>query len=196
MITPIPNHLEQAIARLLTQYQNAPVLQGLLAGLIVNIQDLEDEMQAMNTDRYPAGAFGQQLDNIGQIVGLARVAGQSDASYLLDIYGQIKINTSDGQPEQIIQLFILLTQVSPAYLFEFYPGEYLIESTYIPPNQATTDQIIDNLLAASPAGVACGGLINIPSGPCFRYAGVLPSGGYGSLYAAGGGGYGSIYLHS
>lgn len=197
MFENIPNTVAQGLARLITQYANATNLQNLLTGIITPQQDIEDALGDMNTLRYLPAATGAQLDTIGAIVGVTRTPGQSDASYLIAIYSQIKINTSQGQPEQLIQLFILLTQTAPVYYFEFYPGHFMFETTYAPPDQGTADMIIDSLEEAAPAGVACDGIITIPTGPVFRYAGILPSGGYGSLSdPSGGGGYGGLVQHS
>ena len=194
MFTEITTYQQNALARLLTEYQQSPVLQGVLSAFITQVQLIEDALVGMNTLRYLGNASGQQLDNIGQIVGIARPPGASDAQYLLDIYGQIKINTSQGQPEQAIQTFLLFTQVSQVRMFEFFPGDVLMESVYNPPDLMAFESIIHILDEVLPAGVRSIVLVVYDPVSPFCYAGtMLPAAGYGSVSTPGvGGKYGTL----
>lgn len=177
MFTQITTHLQDAIARLITQYQNAPNLQGLLTAFVGPIQDIENALVDMNTLRYLGLAAGQQLDNIGKIVGLARPAGASDATYQNLILGQIKINTSQGQPEQVIQLFLLLTLANLVILTEGV-GSIILETDYQIPDQASADQLITILQQCTPAGVRIDGIVSFDPANAFAYDGLLPGSGY------------------
>lgn len=181
MFTPITTHVQQALARLLTQYSRAPLFQGLLTALINPIQDIENALTDMNTLRYLPEAVGQQLDNIGQIVGISRLVGQSDASYLIAILTQIQINTSDGTPEQLISLFFILTAATQILFFEFFPGDYMIQSPFDPGSTDAADQIISILQTASPAGVNCDGIVAYAATTSFAYAGITVALGYGTV---------------
>lgn len=197
MFNPIIDHVQKALARLLTQYQGATRLQSLLTAMIDPIQEIEDVLQSMNIDRYLAAAVGVQLDNIGDIVGLPRPTGMGDEQYRLHLYGQIKVNTSEGQPEQLIQIYQLLTQAVIVLLFEEFPAEFIIASDYTPPDQATTDDLIDIVKSAAPAGVRNGGIIAFSLNHRFAYAGRLVSQGYGTVSdPLQGGGYGGLHRHS
>jgi hypothetical protein len=178
------NYLSEGLARLLTQYQNSENIRAVLTVLIAQVQQIELALTQMNTLRYLSGAFGPQLDNIGQIVGIARQPGQSDQSYLMDILGQIKINTSQGQPEQVIQTFILFTNASQVRLFECPPGDVLIESPYNPPDLPTFVSIISIINEVLPAGCRSIGIVVYDAVDPFTYAenSMLPTGtGYGTI---------------
>lgn len=181
MFDPISNHAQQAIARLLNQYRSSTKLQNLLSALIAPLQDIEAALGDMNVSRYLPAAVGAQLDLIGKIVGLERPPGASDAVYIQELYGQIKINTSQGQPEQAIQTYQLFTGAALALLFEFFPGEIQMQSDYTPPDQATVEMLIRILYEVIPAGVRPHGLVAYNPMRKFAYAGSLPSAGYGTL---------------
>jgi hypothetical protein len=194
VFTPINNHVQLALSKLITQYQNSKNLKALITAFSEQIQIIEDTLGDMNVLRYLPYATGQQLDNIGKIVGLPRPPGLSDAQYTLELYGQIKINTSQGQPEQAIQVFQLFTMVPQVRLFEFFPGDVLIESQYVPPDDTSFNTIMRILGEVLPAGVRPSGLVSYdPTNP-FTYAGVmLPARGYGSVSTPGvGGKYGTL----
>ena len=178
MFTQIDNHAQQALARLIYQYQQSPNLQGLISAFCQSIQLIEDELVAMNTDRYINDAYGQQLDNIGEIVGLARTPGMTDAVYQRYLLGQIKINISQGQPEQLIQLYSLLTNTNFVLIFEGSLADVILSSSYQIPDQATADQFIDILQQATAAGVRVDGLICFDPDMAFAYDGPLPGFGY------------------
>ena len=196
MFTPINNHVEQAIARLVTQYKNAPNLQGLITAIVEQIQIIENSLTDMNTLRYLPDAQGQQLDNIGQIVGIARPAGMSDALYLNLILGQIKINTSQGQPEQVIQLFLLLTGAPFVILYEGANAEILLESSFQVPDQPTADNLIETISQATPAGVRVDGIVSFDPTMAFAYDGPLPGFGYDDGSQTVGGKYAELWEYA
>ncbi len=179
MFNPIPDHVAAALKRLINQYRGATNLQGVLTAIIEPLNGIETVLGDMNTLRYLPDAFGAQLDLIGRIVGLPRPPGMGDAQYLLELYGQIKINTSQGQPEQAIQVFQLFTGAGQVRLFEFFPARVQIQSAYVPPDQNTVDTIIKAVDDSLPAGVATEGFVTYDATSPFTYSGVLsPSGGY------------------
>lgn len=189
MFNNIPNHIDQALARLLTQYSNSPNLQNLLTGIITPIQAIEDELGLMNTLRYLPLATGAQLDIIGAIVGIARAPGQSDASYLISIYGQIKINTSEGLPEQMIQAYQLFTGAMLVLLYEGGFAGMELESSIYFSSQAQVNMVISRLLEAAPAGVRVDELVSFDPVAPFSMDGTLsPGAGFGDLFDAGAGG--------
>jgi hypothetical protein len=179
MFTTIPNHVQQALARLVTQYQNSPNLQSLLSGIVTPCQDIENALVDMNNLRYLPDATGAQLDVIGVIVGLARTQGQSDASYILDLYGQIKVNTSEGQPEQAIQAFLLFTGAPYVLLYETHLASLFFNSIYTPSDQSAADMLIETMEEVTPAGVRVEGFVSFDPSEAFSYDGPLPGAGYG-----------------
>jgi hypothetical protein len=104
----IEDHRARALALLPGQFENSTALQDLIGAFIGppgygswGVQQLECVLTALHDNRWPATASGQQLDELGEIVGLAR-RGLSDACYLLLILLQIQINSSKSNPERII----------------------------------------------------------------------------------------------
>lgn len=190
MFTPVPDHVAAGLARLITEYKGATRLQKLLTALILPLNGIEQNLTDMNIFRYLPDAFGAQLDLIGRIVGLRRPAGMGDAEYILQLYGQIKINTSQGQPEQAIQVFQLFSGASQVRLFEWFPARIQLQSAYLPPDQNTVDTIINAVDAAMPAGVATEGFVSYDPTEPFTYQGVVaPSAGYST------GKYGRLHRH-
>lgn len=194
MFTQINNYVQQGLARLITQYVASPNLRSLLTSFILSAQTIEDELTDMNNLRYLGQAQGVQLDNIGEIVGLKRAPGQSDASYTQAIYGQIKINTSEGQPEQIIQAFLLFTGVSQVRLFEEYPATVLLESTFVPVDQAHVNSLSSLVRQVFPAGVKLDGIVSYDPVTPFAFRVFLaPGSGFGTVANPGvGGKFGTI----
>lgn len=180
MFTVIPNHFQQAVARLLQQYQTATNLQNFMAAIIQPVQDIEYQLNDLNVQRELANAVGVQLDNIGTIVGLARPAGATDSIYRQELYGQIGINVSQGQPEQVIQTFQLFTQTNLVLLWEYFPAQIMLESSFAYANQAAVDAMIALVEEVAPAGVQCYGLVTFDSMIPFAMDGNLYGSGFGS----------------
>lgn len=132
MIPEIFTHVIDAQARLLTQYQDAVLLNGFIQAIVSPIQEMEAIISQLNTLRSIYNAFGVQLDNLGTIVGIARVGGQSDASYLISILGQIGVNNSDGTNENVIAAFLTYTGgQAKCITHEYYPAQCYIETDFV-----------------------------------------------------------------
>lgn len=145
------------------------------------IQDIEDALAGMNTLRMLATATGVNLDNLGQIIGLARTPGDSDDLYRQKLYAEIKLNTSEGQPEAVIQTYQLFTSATLVLLYEGNYAGVLLESEYIPPDQETADLLLRIVGQVLPAGVRAEGLVGFDATEAFAYAGTLSGLGYGSV---------------
>lgn len=195
MFNPIPNHVQQALARLITQYKNSPNLQNLLTAVIKPIQDIENALSDMNSLRYLALAQGVQLDVIGVIVGLPRPGGMSDDQYRLELQGQIQINISEGQPEKIIQAYLLFTGSPEVIISEFHNASFILASSWSPADQAAVDQMILTIKKASPVGVRIDGLITYDETMAFSYDGTLPGLGYDDGTQTVGGKYSRLHQY-
>lgn len=154
----INNHFERAVALLASQFQfNKPDgsltnFQKLLQAIIVPAQQLEDVNYELLTERWLATAIGQQLDEIGIILGLPRELNESDADYRERLQFQIFINTSSGTPEQAIAVLKFLTKATEIVYYEATPAFYQMETNGLvfpnPPNDLN-----DAIKQISPAGV-------------------------------------------
>lgn len=103
----ITNHVAAAQARLLVEYQQSPILQGLIGVFAARVQLIENALYAVMTQRALATASGQQLDNLGKIIGLPRSAvpgGNVDATYAIWLRVQILVNVSTGAAPNLIAI--------------------------------------------------------------------------------------------
>lgn len=154
----IPNYYERAIALLASQFQiklpdgGRTNFQKLLYAIITQFQEIQTQLNLLNTMRSLDTAQGVQLDGLGQIIGLARVAGQSDESYRQALQFQIFVNQSSGTPEQVIEMLKFLTQANTIYYDEFYPAGYIMTTDGLEFPENPSD-LVDAIQASSPAGV-------------------------------------------
>lgn len=181
MFTEITTHIAAAQARSLTQYKNADNINNFIAAIVTPLQEIEGVLVDLNNLRTLSQAYGQQLDNLGTLVGVARLPGQSDASYLIDLVGQIGINHSFGEIEDIIALFQLGTGGAFCSIDEIFPASILLESPYVFPDTTTESHVIAQMQTVMPAGVLFGGIITYDAADAFSFA-ENPNGlGYGDV---------------
>jgi len=179
MFTPITSHVDAAKARLIEQYKEKTNLLNLITSLISPIQDIESALGTLNTDRSLMTAEGVNLDLLGTILGLARTPGDSDDKYRAKLIAQTKINTSQGQPEFAIQVYQLFTGAPLVLLTEGESGDVILESEYVPADQAEVDLLLSIIEDVLPAGIRCAGLVAFDPTEAFAYDGSLPGLGYG-----------------
>lgn len=154
----ITNHFERALALLASQFRgekdNGELtnLQKLIKSLIIPAQEIEDVNYELKNERWLDSATGQQLDELGVILGLVRTIGESDEDYRERLQFQIFINTSNATPEESIRVLAFLTKASHIGYFEVYPASYQMETNGLkfpnPPNDLN-----EALFSVSPAGV-------------------------------------------
>jgi hypothetical protein len=116
------SHCESALALLIAEYQDSPLLQALICGYLDQIQAAERGLISIYERALSiADAEGEQLDLIGRIVREARDA-RSDDDYRRALRVRILVNRSQGRHEELIgiaSLFedgaqVLLQDVQPA----------------------------------------------------------------------------------
>lgn len=83
----------------------------LIDPFIAEVQDLETVWSDLRLKRSLEGALGTQLDNLGDILNLIRVTGQSDSDYRGDLKLQIAIHKSNGEAETIIKFVEEITNI-------------------------------------------------------------------------------------
>lgn len=139
MIPVVKNHEDQAFSRLLEQFKDKPNIEALLKGWMKGVQTTEDSLFDLLNNRSIQTAFGIQLDYIGKIVGAKR-GGRSDESYREYIQLQILINTSEGTPDDILEILALITNASIVKSFPHYPvgGSLYTNGDTIPSTLAST----------------------------------------------------------
>ena len=154
----IPDYYERAIALLASQFQihlpdgSRTNLQKMIFAILTQAQQLNDQEFLLYTRRSLATAEGAQLDGLGQIIGLARISGQSDAAYRLALQFQIFINESSGTPEQVIYILGFMTAATHVYYNEVYPAAYQMATNGLifPDDPSVLPGLIQSV---SPAGV-------------------------------------------
>lgn len=151
--TPIDNHTQQARDRLLEQQKNLPGFQGILDGLVVEIQNIEDMFNAMPVSMAIDTAIGIQLDRIGTIVGVSRVPGQTDEEYRLDIKSKIIQNLNQGTSEEVIAAARFFLGTTFIWYAEIFPAAVDI-FTSIPLVPDVALRIRAKLESFLPAGVS------------------------------------------
>lgn len=142
------DHVDQALARLLEQFKNKPVLASILTAIVDQIQDLENTSWELYTERLLDGAEGAQVDNLGAIVGQPR-NGLADADYLNWIRARIRVNRSNGDPNDILAIADLIIDV-PVNLTEEYPAGYVVRIYAFTGDAQLIYDILDQV---RPAGV-------------------------------------------
>lgn len=155
MIERIINHVEQSLDRLLYQYKGKPKIEGLLTSFVKQIQDIEDASFPLMSDRSVETSIGKQLDHVGDIVGIGRIAGQSDEEFREAIKTQIIQNMNEGTAEQVIAAAKFFLAAEAIWYLEVYPAEIdIFTSQTISPKDRT--RIRANIEKFLPASVSLG----------------------------------------
>jgi predicted DNA-binding protein len=132
LVTRITTHVQDGLDRLSQQYKDRPRILAIHTAIYEQIQDLEDAIFAIDAGRQlwngsSCPAIGQQLDNIGTIVGIDR-NGLSDAEYLLFIFGKIAENFSDTTLLSISTVIGYIFQADQVIMQELPPAGMLLEA--------------------------------------------------------------------
>lgn len=167
-VTFITDHIAQAKARLIEQYKGKQRIEGMVSASVEEIQNLEDVFKALNMERGVETAEGTQLDKIGEIVGIERVLGQSDAEYRLEIKAKIVQNLNQGTPEEIIAAAKFFIGATFAWYLEVYPAAVDIFTT-TPLDPALAANIRLKLESFLPAGVKLDSLGYYDPDAAFRF---------------------------
>jgi hypothetical protein len=121
-VEAIDDHLSQAAARLLSQFQQRPLLGKVIGAIGNEVQRFEDASDPLQTACLLANAVGAQLDGIGAVVGQKRNA-MPDSLYKLFILGRIASNSSKATQGSILSLTRILFQAGAVSLRGgFTPG--------------------------------------------------------------------------
>lgn len=103
MSIPQIDHVVAALGRLRSQFASDPSVVALVTIFAARFNTLEQTFQDLSNLRGVYTGQGVQLDNIGQIVGLAR-KGLDDTHYQLYLFAQIAANNSDGARGDLIKI--------------------------------------------------------------------------------------------
>ncbi len=98
----------------------------ILVGETTNIQEIENTLWTMLTSDWLSNATKAQLDEIGKIVGAWPRTYVNDEDYRQEIYLQIAINTSQGDPERLISITNRITGAEFTHYICHNPGVALL----------------------------------------------------------------------
>lgn len=118
----IDNHREQAIDRFTSQYFEAEKLRNLTGAFVDRYQGLEDAVQQLLRERWVDDAVGQQLDELGKIVGEPRL-NRRDEVYRPAIKLRIFLNRAGGEPESLIRFVRQAFDAEVVAYAEIYPAK-------------------------------------------------------------------------
>jgi hypothetical protein len=125
VIQKITTHEEDALDRFPEQYREQPNLAALASIAGTRAQTIEDLLYEIQSTGSIADSYSAFLDQIGEIVGVAR-GGFDDVSYRLRIIAKIGQNVSEGTGENLIAIFKTLMRASKVYFTPLYPaGAYM-----------------------------------------------------------------------
>lgn len=149
-ITLIEDHVEQAQARLVDQFRTADRLRALIECLVQPIQDIEDALNDVRTQRSIDTAEGVQLDELGAIVGQLR-EGRTDDVYRIWISARIIANRATGKADDSLKVMKLIDSNAASNLTEYFPAAYMVSAYLLSADPSTVSEILRSI---KPAGVA------------------------------------------
>lgn len=154
MTTQITNHVAQAKARLKEQFKEKTKYVALLEALVAPCQDIEDALWQLFSERWIDTAVGDQLDNLGTVIGQDR-AGLSDDNYRAYLRARIAANKSNGTVEDLIRITELIVNDEAAHIVveQQFPAAVVVKVEDAAASVATSDALIAFLKLAKAAGV-------------------------------------------
>ena len=160
MIEVENEHVQTGLALLTEQFKGQPNIAAILTAILNRVQEVEDELwvdlwgwvlEFVDPDD-PTNVFnasGNQLDDLGAIVGEAR-NGRIDSDYIPAIKLRIRINRSKGRAEDMVQVANLISNL--ATYVEYFPLAWEI-SLYDVGNAGELIRLFAQAKAASSYGV-------------------------------------------
>lgn len=120
--TKITDHSARALARQWGIYSENPNISWLIERMASQVQEAEDAFYQLIAERWLDTAVGNQLDMLGEILGVDRNA-LDDDDYRLALKAAVARYKSSGRPEQVITSFKLLVESDRVFLSEVFPAE-------------------------------------------------------------------------
>jgi len=116
----------KTVALLIEQFRvDRPLITALVKSVGDACQDIEEVLFDLIRFRSVGQATGKQLDEIGNIVGISRTDPNDDI-YRSDIYFQIDLNHSNGEPETLISALQRVLHALTVDYCENYPCKVIL----------------------------------------------------------------------
>jgi hypothetical protein len=133
--------VNRGVALFTEMYKDKEDLVALCTSFLNRLQEVEDAAWEVILGYLVDDAIGVQLDTLGVIVGQPRLS-EDDDTYRISVKARIRINTSQGQAEDLLELMrLMLPNVSYTY-HEVYPAQVVIEL------DSDTSTVDNNLIAS------------------------------------------------
>lgn len=129
----------------LEQYKDSDKLNGVIQLWYQACRDAEDALFEIRDLGWLYTAEGVQLDQIGEIFSVDRIAGESDADYRVRIIIAINL-TQSGTPEEIIEFL----RNAGASQVDYYPGDRfdMIAAYIVVSDTSVTQSELEKISAA------------------------------------------------
>ena len=149
-IENITDHAARTRARLLQQFKDKERVEAVLDAISAEVQEIEDVFFKLITERQIDTAIGQQLDEIGEIVGQKR-NGLSDVDYRVRLKVRIQRNASNATPNEILDVMSGLINITSIEYFNTFPATFFVQ---FEGDMLTDDaELFEAVLEMSPSGV-------------------------------------------
>ena len=153
MTTYIVDHAKRALALLGSKVRSVEYVEEIVRALANEVQVLEDAIYDVAISRSVEGAYGAQLDLLGNLVGEPR-EGLTDILYRRFIAGAIQVRRSTGTGPQIIELVRTLTGSTDVRLINGGGAGYIVEyAVPVTIGGSLRNRVKDRITRATAAGV-------------------------------------------
>ena len=149
----VTDHINRAILRLPDFEQSSVNWIKLLTALLGGIQDIEDTIDDVINLRHLDIAVGTNLDNLGTLLGLTRLLGDSDTEYRAAIRIQYTLLYRSGEPESLIDLYQKITGAETVELTELPPASIQLVGYAPEETTAPNARILALMTLSKAAGV-------------------------------------------
>ncbi len=142
-------HVEVGLSRLIERWKNQPNVIAFLRSYLEEMQELEEAIWFVIFGRMPDYAEGDQLDQLGKIVGRRR-EGLPDELFRVFIKAQIRVNQSFGRALDVIEIIQIVE--SAAFLLTERPIASMLVRFLETTASGYVSQAIVSLVKAGRAG--------------------------------------------
>lgn len=121
------DHVEDGLSKLPAQWDDAPVLRGLLESFLTVLNITENDLINVRDGFNVNTAIGAQLDIIGAFFGEDRL-GRDDSQYREAILNKIATSSGSGTPDDLLNLLDTITLTDGGNIWDHYPLSIIMSS--------------------------------------------------------------------